>query len=78
LVITTLLYIIKSGSDQVVSDTFKSGNREPPYGGIKGVAICTLNFGGNKHPWVDLKIKGGNREPPLKVGRDTLFYLQCS
>jgi len=39
------------------------GNREPPYGGIKGVAVCTLNFSGKKHPWVDLKIKGGNREP---------------
>jgi len=29
------------------------------------VDICTLKFGGKKHPWVDLKIKGGNREPPL-------------
>jgi len=27
---------------------------------------------------VDLKIKGGNRNPPLKVGIDTLFYLHCS
>jgi len=25
---------------------------------------------------VDLKTKGGNREPPLKVDVDTLFYLQ--
>jgi len=37
------------------------------------VAICTLKFGG-KHPWVDLKIKGGNCKPPLKVGVDTLFF----
>jgi len=41
------------------------------------VAICTLKFGVNKHPWVDLKLKGGNCEPPLKVGVDTFFYLQC-
>jgi len=41
-----------------------------------GVAICTLKFGGKKHPWVDLKIKGENCEPRLKVGVDTLFYLQ--
>jgi len=26
-----------------------------------------------KHPWVELKIKGGNRERPLKVIVDTLF-----
>jgi len=65
------------GLNQVVIDIF-CGNREPPYGGIKGVAICTLKFGGKKHPWVDLKIKGGNREPPLKVGVDTFFYLQCT
>jgi len=47
------------------------------HGGIKEVAICTLKFGGKKHPWVDLKIKGGNHEPPLKVGINKLFYLQC-
>jgi len=41
----------------------------------KEVTIITLNFGGKKHPRVDLKIKGGNRETPLKVGVDTLFYL---
>jgi len=41
------------------------------------VAICTLKFGGKKHPWVDLKIKGENCKSPLKVGVDTLFYLQC-
>jgi len=38
------------------------------------VDICTLKFGGKKHPWVDLKIKDGNREPPLKVVVDTLFF----
>jgi len=37
------------------------------------VAIYTLKCGGNKHPWVDLKINGGNRKPPLKVGVDTFF-----
>jgi len=52
-------------------------NCEPSYGGIKGVAICTLKFGGKKNPWVDLKIKGGNCELPLKVDVDILFYLQC-
>jgi len=41
---------------------------------MKGVDICTLKFGGKKRPWVDLKIKGGNREPPIKVVVDTLFY----
>jgi len=41
------------------------------------VAICTLKCGGKKHPWVDLKIEGGNCELPLQVGIDTLFYLQC-
>jgi len=40
------------------------------------VAICTLKFGGNKHPWVEFKTKGGNCEAPLKVGVDTLLYLQ--
>jgi len=42
------------------------------------MAICTLKFGDKKHPWVDLKIKVENCEPPLKVGVDTLFYLQCT
>jgi len=41
------------------------------------VAICTLKFGGKKHLWVDLKINSGNCESALKVGVDTLFYLQC-
>jgi len=41
------------------------------------VDICTLKFGGKKHPWVDSKIKGDNCEPPLKVVVDILF-LQCS
>jgi len=42
------------------------------------VAICILKFGGKKYPWVDLKIKDGNCEPPLKVCVDTLIYLQCT
>jgi len=41
------------------------------------VAICTPKFGGKKHTWVDLKLKGENREPFLKVDVGTLFYLQC-
>jgi len=41
---------------------------------MKGVDICTLKFGGKKHPWAGLKIKVGNCEPPLKVVVDTLFY----
>jgi len=41
---------------------------------MKGVDICTLKFGGKKHPWVDLKIKGGNCVPPLKVVVDSLFF----
>jgi len=39
------------------------------------VAICTLNFGGIKHLWVDLKIKGRNRELPLKGGRRLTFLF---
>jgi len=35
------------------------------------LVICTLNYGGKNLG--RLKIKGGNREPPLKVGVDTLF-----
>jgi len=41
------------------------------------VDICTLKLGGKKHPWVDLKIHGGNREPPLNVVVDTLFFTVC-
>jgi len=43
---------------------------------MKGVDICILMFGGKKHPWVDLKIKSGNREPLLKVGVDTFFTVR--
>jgi len=41
------------------------------------VDISTLMFGGKKHPWVDLKINGGNCEPPLKVVVNTVFFTVC-
>ena len=30
------------------------------------------------HLRVEIKSRGGNREPPLRVAIDTLFFLQCS